>query len=204
MVKEENVNFYTANKFIISFLNANADPSIVELWKSKNNLHKFKNSMKQNNKQNFPLRPKSEYIYFCKEYRPQIQAEMMKEKISKLGENESKEKIVINIHEVTCKLGEKWQRFKNCPDIEIKKKLSELAEADNKRYREEKKTMLPKEKDESKHLRSKYLFFCREKRLEKPEITMKNLGAEWAIHKNNQDLAERYEKTCQEFGKEKK
>jgi hypothetical protein len=33
---------------------------------------------------------------------------------------------------------------------------------------------------------------------------MKNLGAEWAIHKNNQDLAERYEKTCQEFGKEKK
>jgi hypothetical protein len=205
MVKEENVNFYNAHKYFVSFLNAaNADPSIVELWKSKNNLHKFKNSMKQNNKQNFPLRPKSEYIYFCKLFRPQIQSEMMEEKISKLDENESKDKIVINIHEVTCKLGEKWQRFKNYPDLEIKKTISELAEADNKRYREEKKNMLPKEKDESKHLRSKYLFFCREKRLEKPEITMKNLGQEWAIHKNDQDLTERYEKICQEMGKEKK
>jgi hypothetical protein len=181
MVKEENVTYYNANKFVLSFLSTNASPELLELWKSKQNLHKFKAHMRPN-KPNLPRRPMSEYIYFCREERPKIQEYMKVESNSE----------VVNIHKVTCELGRRWQNFKIDPDPELKQRLRDLAELDSERYHQEKVIVVPPGK-KKKYLRSKYLFFCREQRLIEPKILMKELGERWELQKDNKDLTRRYE-----------
>jgi hypothetical protein len=182
MVKEENVNYYNANKYVLAFLAEHASPELVEQWKSKSNLHKFKNHMRSV-KNNLPRRPMSEYIYFCREERPKIQEEMKKKNNTE----------VVNIHEVTCELGRRWQRFKEFPDADMKQRLKELADIDSRRYHEEKVVSVPQQNNK-KHLRSKYLFFCREQRIADPKITMKVLGEKWIEQKDDKALTRRYEK----------
>ena len=182
MVKEENVNYYNANKYVLTFLTEHAYPELLEKWKTKSNLHKFKNHMRPV-KNNLPRRPMSEYIYFCREERPKIQEYMKKEKNTD----------VVNIHEVTCELGRRWQRFKEFPDPDLKQRLKELADIDSLRYHEEKVVATPQQNDK-KHLRSKYLFFCREQRMSDPKISMKVLGQKWIEQKEDKALTRRYEK----------
>lgn len=191
MVKEENVNYYNANKYVLAFLAEHASPELLDQWKNKTNLHKFKNHMRVT-KSNLPRRPMSEYIYFCREERPKIQEDM------KTKNNTT----VVNIHEVTCELGRRWQKFKECPDPDLKQRLRDLADIDSQRYHEEKAISSPPQ-DDKKHLRSKYLFFCKEQRMVDPKINMITLGQKWVEQKEDKTLSRRYEKAKKQAEKTK-
>jgi hypothetical protein len=184
MVKEENAHYHTVNKFVVAFLNANT-PELIEEWKTKSNLHKLKSALKKTDRPSHPPRPKSEYIYFCEEVRPLIQEEMRRE----LDGQERK----IDIHKVTCELGHRWKQFKQVPDPEMKKRIAELAETDKKRYHTEKEAMQKKETKNDNHLKSKYLYFCKEERDKNPKITLSNIAVLWAANKTDDKMAERYE-----------
>lgn len=192
MVKEENVHYHAVNKFVVAFLNASelAPPELIEEWKNKSNLSKLKSALRKTDKPTHPSRPKSAYIFFCEEMRPLIQEEMRLELI----EEGNEENVKVDIQKVTCELGHRWKQFKQAPDPEMKKRISELAETDKKRYHEEKETMQKKEKENKNdnHLRSKYLYFCKEERDKNPKITMQNIGLLWADYKNDEKLDERY------------
>jgi hypothetical protein len=188
MVKEENAHYHTVNKFVVNFLNASefATPELIEEWKNKTNLHKLKSALKKTDKPSHPPRPKSEYIYFCEEMRPVVQEEMRLE----LAEGDDGARV--DIQKVTCELGRRWKQFKQVPDPEVQKRISELAEVDKKRYHDEKEAMQKKENKNDNHLRSKYLYFCKEERDKNPKITMRNIGILWADNKNDEKLDERY------------
>lgn len=191
MVKEENAHYHTVNKFVVAFLNTSefATPELIEEWKNKSNLHKLKSALKKTDKPSHPPRPKSEYIFFCEEMRPIVQEEMRQELIEEGGEEDAK----VDIQKVTCELGHRWKQFKQVPDPEVKKRISELAEADKKRYHDEKDAMQKKKESKNdNHLRSKYLYFCKEERDKNPKITMRNIGLLWADNKNDEKLDERY------------
>lgn len=185
MVKEENAHYHTVNKFVVAFLTSDATPELIEKWKSKSNLHKLKSTLKKTDRPSHPPRPKSEYIYFCQEVRPLIQEEMRRELD---GDQDRK----IDIHEVTCKLGQRWKQFKQVPDPEMKKRIAELARNDNKRYHTEKEAMHKKETTTNNHLKSMYLYFCKEERAKNPKITLANVAVLWAASKNDEKLACRY------------
>ncbi len=188
MVKEENAQYHVANKFVIAFLNTskNATPELIEEWKSKTNLSKLKSALKKTDKPSHPLRPKSEYIFFCEETRPVVQEEMRLELI------QAGKDVKVDIQKVTCELGHRWKQFKQVPDPDVKKRISELAEADKKRYHDEKDAMQKKKPKKDNHFRSKYLFFCMEEREKNPKINMRNIGVLWAINKYDEKLDERY------------
>lgn len=190
MVKEENAHYHTVNKFVVAFLNASefATPELIEEWKKKSNLHKLKSALKKTDKPSNPPRPKSEYIFFCEKMRPIVQEEMRQELLEEGG----KEDVKVDIQKVTCELGHRWKQFKQVPDPEVKKRISELAEADKKRYHDEKDAMQKKESKNDNHLRSKYLYFCKEERDKNPKITMRNIGLLWVDNKNDEKLDERY------------
>lgn len=190
MVKEENAHYHTVNKFVVAFLNASefATAELIEEWKNKSNLHKLKSTLKKSDRPSHPPRPKSEYIFFCEEMRPQIQERMRNEMVEN-GESDKK----IDIHKVTCELGHIWKQFKNFPDPELKKRIAERAEADKKRYHSEKEAMQKKETKNDNHLKSKYLYFCKEERDKNPKITLSNIAILWAANKTDEKLAERYE-----------
>jgi hypothetical protein len=185
MVKEENINYHNVNKFVVTFLNNNASDDVVEVWRNKTNLSKLKNVLKKNLKPNHPPRPKSEYIYFCEEVRPIIQQEMKEE----AGDAVKK----INIHEVTCRLGHRWKLFKQFPDPTMNERIQQLAANDKKRYHEEKAANYQNvKKNNNNHLKSMYLYFCKEERDKNPKINMQNIGRLWGENKNNPKLIERY------------
>jgi hypothetical protein len=191
MVKEENAHYHAVNKFVTAFLNASelAPPELIDEWKNKTNLHKLKNALKKTDKPSHPPRPKSKYIYFCQEVRPLIQDEMRRELIED-GDDSAK----INIHKVTCELGLRWKQFNQIPDPEMDKRITELAEVDKKRYHTEKEAMYNKKDNKNdNHLRSKYLYFCKEERDKNPKITLSNIAVIWANNKDDDKLAERYE-----------
>jgi hypothetical protein len=179
MVKEENVQYHMMNKFVVAFMNNSqfASSDLIEEWKSKANLRKLKSTLKKTDKPSNPPRPKSEYIYFCEEVRPQIQEEMKG----------------INIHEVTCELGRRWKQFKQVPEPEMKMKIATLAEIDKKRYHSEKEVMYKKDNKNDNHLRSKYLYFCKEEREKNPKISLSNIAILWATNQTDVKLAERYD-----------
>ena len=193
MVKEENIIYASATKYILTFLRINQDNQANELltdkWKAKANLNKFKNILKKTNKPQHPPRPKSAYIFFCKIKRPLIQEEMRNELISRGAPLDVK----IDIHEVTCRLGKSWAKFKLNPDPEIKKQIEENAAIDRERYHKEKESMNKKENESLTYLKSKYLFFCREERQKNPKITIVALASLWSNCKHDTKLAERYE-----------
>ena len=180
MVKEENAHYHNVNKFVVAFLNASAfaTPELIDEWKTKSNLNKLKSAIKKTDKPSHPPRPKSEYIFFCEEVRPIIQEEMRRE----LGEDGKECKI--DIHDVTCELGRRWKQFKQVPDPEMKKRIAELAETDRKRYHIEKDAMQKKETKNDNHLKSKYLYFCKEERDKNPKIMLSNIAIMWAANKD--------------------
>ncbi|UUT40420.1 putative high mobility group protein [carnivorous sponge associated iridovirus] len=189
MVKEENAHYHNVNKFVVAFLNASAfaTPELIDEWKTKSNLNKLKSAIKKTDKPSHPPRPKSEYIFFCEEVRPIIQEEMRRE----LGEDGKECKI--DIHDVTCELGRRWKQFKQVPDPEMKKRIAELAETDRKRYHIEKDAMQKKETKNDNHLKSKYLYFCKEERDKNPKIMLSNIAIMWAANKDDDKLNERYQ-----------
>jgi len=183
MVKLENAQYHAVHKFVVAFLTLKATPELLNEWKDKANLQKLKNSLKKINKPCHPLRPKSEYIYFCEEVRPIIQSQMRE----KLGEG-----VKVDIHKVTCELGQRWRQFKTCPDPEIKNRIAELAAKDRKRYHSEKEINFKKEDKKENHLKSKYLFFCKEEREKNPKITFETLSGLWALNRDDEKLDKRY------------
>jgi hypothetical protein len=174
------VNFLTSSEHCPS--------ELLEEWKNKANLHKLKGVLRKTDKPSHPPRPKSEYIYFCEYMRKKIQEKMRKD-FDDAGEFSRK----ISIQEVTCELGRQWTLFKQVPDPELKKQISELAELDKKRYHTEKDAMYKKEMKNDNHLKSKYLFYCKEERDKNPKISLTNIAALWKENKNDEKLTERYE-----------
>lgn len=191
MVKEENAHYHTVNKFVVAFLNASefATPELIEQWKNKSNLSKLKSAIKKTDKPSHPPRPKSEYIFFCEEMRPIIQEEMREKLIEEGVEDDA---VNIDIHKVTCELGHRWKQFKQFPDPEMKKRIAELAEVDKKRYHTEKEAMHKKDNKNYNHLKSKYLYFCKEERDKNPKIALRDIAVLWASNKNDDKLDERY------------
>lgn len=178
MVKEENVYYHMLNKYVVTFMNSSsfASNELISEWKTKSNIRKLKSAIKKSDKPRNPLRPKSEYIFFCEETRPLIQSETKG----------------LNIHDITCELGRRWRQFKLSPEPEMKMRISELAEIDKKRYHTEKEAMNTNTKKNSNHLRSKYLYFCKEEREKNPKITLTLIADLWATNQSDAKLAERY------------
>jgi len=175
MVLEINAQFHSLNKFIIAFLNENnAAPELIEAWKSKNN--KFKSLVRKTDDpsaQN-PPRPKSKYIFFCDTVRQQIK----------------KEHPEMNIREITCELGRRWQLFKTFPDPTIEEELTRLFLADKDRYHTDKKVRQSGEKKNK--FRSEYLFFCEQERKKESKLTMQELGYRWSNMKNDMVVYEKF------------
>lgn len=188
MVKDENVHYCIAKQFFQNFLINHGSKEILDVWLEKSNLKDFQKKMTK--KKTLPTRPKSKYIYFCEINRPKIKEDMMKN---------SKDGSKVNIHEITCELGKRWKHFcTSNSDIEMMQKIENLAKIDNDRYHQEKKAMCTKQQNENNHLRSIYLFYCREQRQLNPKIDMSTLGKLWKQKKNENDLdlSERYDAAC--------
>lgn len=179
----ENINQYQAvNKFIISFITNNYSKEdskdMLALWKSKKNINKFK-SLFENVEEEHVKRPKSKYIYFCDETRKELKLEYPE----------------MNIREITCELGKRWQKYKENPDPEMERKLTQLFTLDRERYNSQKKPVGVKPKN---IYRSLYLYFCDLERTKNPSISMKELGERWNTLKNNDA---QYEKLSKNFQK---
>jgi len=185
MVLEINAQFHSLNKFIVAFLNeSKAAPELKNInteelfdkliasWKSKST--KFKNLIRKTDDpcQN-PPRPKSKYIFFCDTVRQQIK----------------KEHPEMNIREITCELGRRWQRFKAFPDPEVEAELTKLFLVDKERYHSDKKVRQPLLKN---NFRSEYLFFCEQERKKETKLTMQELGFRWSNMKNDVAVYEKF------------
>jgi len=189
MVKDENVPYCIAKQFVQNFLTTHASQELLNKWLEKSNLKDLQKKMTK--KKPLPVRPKSGYIYFCEINRPLIKKEMM--------ESCQDGSSTVNIHEVTCELGKRWKNFSTTnSDPEMMKKIENMAKADNERYHKEKAEMYTKHQNENNHLRSVYLFYCREQRLIDPKINMSDLGKLWKQNKDDPDLLDRYNEACQE------
>lgn len=160
--------YYIINKHILNFLSSNTnDQILLGLWKDKSNQTRFKSAIK---KSKFPL-PKrviSKYLFFCQEERQKI----------------IKENPKMNIKEVTCELGRRWQEFQKNPEPERMKKITEQFEEDKFRYDNAKNLMEKPPKRATP--KSAYLCFCEEERKKNSSITMKELGVKWQTIKETQ------------------
>jgi hypothetical protein len=176
MVKDENIHFHIVNKFVNDFLKKNnASLDLLEIWRHKQTSNKLKNSLKKPYKPQQPPRPKSEYIYFCEMTRPIIQKEM----------REKTNSDHVNIHDVTCEMGRRWQLFKKDPIAEIESEIKTLSIKDKERYQKEKENLQTQTKKETKnHFASNYLYFCNQQREQNPKIKMETLGHEWSLLKS--------------------
>ena len=193
MVLEINAHFHSLNKFIVSFLDEkkkelntteefpkeifnNILEKLTEEWKSKSNITKFKSTIrKTEDRQTNPPRPKSKYIFFCDSVRQQIKQEHPE----------------MNIREITCELGRRWQRFKQFPDPKIDEEITNAFLVDKERYHTNKKMMnIPVVKKNK--FRSKYLFFCEQERKKEADLTMQELGFRWSNMKNDADVYEKF------------
>jgi hypothetical protein len=170
MVLEINNQYHCVNKFVVSFLSANAAPQeLIDGWKDRSNLSKLKSVIRKVDAPANPPRPKSRYIFFCEVVRQQIKQESPDMKMS----------------DITCELGRRWQAFKQNPDPQRDKEITDAFEKDKIRYDTCKMTQ-NKDKNKDK-LRSSYLYFCDLERKKQPNITMKELGVKWCELKKNQD-----------------
>lgn len=77
-------------------------------------------------------------------------------------------------------------------DPEMKERIAKLAEADKKRYHTEKEAMQKKDNKNDNHLKSKYLYFCKEERDKNSKIALRDIAVLWASNKNDDKLDERY------------
>lgn len=177
MVLEINAQFHSVNKFVVSFLtnNPNTPQELIDQWKNKNNLNKLRSAVRKVDQPTHPLRPKSKYIFFCDTIRQEIK----------------KENPDMNIRDITCELGRRWQQFKLTPDPELDEKITLAFEEDKKRYDSDKLAMKTKEEKKNK-FRSKYIYFCEQERAKTPKITMKELGIRWNNTKSDAALYEKY------------
>lgn len=188
MVKDENVQYCIAKHFFHNFLTNHAPQEVLDVWLQKANLKEFQKKMTK--KKTLPLRPKSRYIYFCEINRPIIKEEMLKA---------CKNGSTVNIHDITCELGKRWKQFSTTnSDPEMMEKIEEMAKQDNERYHQEKAVMCIKPHNKNNHLRSVYLFYCREQRQINPKINMSALGKMWKENKDDPVLLERYTTACRE------
>lgn len=189
MVKDENVPYCIAKQYFQNFLTTHAPQEVLDAWLEKSNLKDFQKKMTK--KKSLPVRPKSRYIYFCEINRPIIKEEMMKN--CKDGNTK------VNIHDITCELGKRWQQFSlTKSDPEMMEKIESMAKLDNERYHQEKAVLCTKTRNENNHLRSIYLFYCKEQREINPKINMSTLGQLWKQNKSDPSLLDRYITTCQE------
>lgn len=188
MVKEENISYCISKQFVVKFLTTHASKEVLDAWLEKSNLKDFHKKLTK--KSTLPVRPKSKYIYFCEMNRNQIKEEMLKN---------CPDGIKVNIHDVTCELGKRWKNFSTTnSDPEMMKTIETLAKTDNDRYHKEKKETCTKHPNENNHLRSLYLFYCREQRQINNKIDMATLGNVWKVNKNDTALLERYAAACKE------
>ena len=148
---------------------------------------------------NAPKNPKSAYIFYCQEERPNVKSEMPD----------------LTAKEVLKELGGRWQ----ATDEENRAKYQKMAEEDKARYAEEMKNYVPSEDDEEKPRKKRakkaknspknasgpYIFFCKEERAkikeEMPELAAKEimaeLGKRWKEIKDT-DAVEKYKKMAEE------
>lgn len=205
MVKPENLHYCTANQHVIDFLTLHGQQDLIDLWKDKANLQKFKKKMKMY-KTELPKRPSSSFIYYCDYMRPIVKREMEAELKQTPGYKEGSSPI-INIQEVTRVLGKRWRWHQDNLHIPEEMALSEelktLANKDQERYRKEKSALTNstnKQKKTNNHLRSLYLFFGQEQRLINPSISMKEISTLWKAQKQDPSLLDRYKHACSTIG----
>lgn len=188
MVKDENVQYCIAKNFFHTFLTTHAPQEVVDAWLQKSNLKEFQKRM--NKKKTLPIRPKSKYIYFCEINRPIVREEMLKA---------CEDGSTVNIHAITCELGKRWKHFSTTnSNSEMMEKIEEMAKNDNDRYHQEKAVLCTKPHNKNTHLRSVYLFYCREQREINPKINMSTLGKMWKENRDDPVLLERYTAACRE------
>jgi hypothetical protein len=173
-----NTVFETVNSFVAAFLiESGASEEIIKKWQENEEQfkgvvesvvpEKAKKEKKAKKPKDAPKNPKSAYIFFCQENRPDV-----KENHPDLAPKE-----------ILKELGGLWQ---NTSDT-TRAKFQKLADEDKKRYEEEMKNYVPKPVDEQeekektkrakkpkdapKGAKSGYMFFCADKR---PEVKMAN------------------------------
>lgn len=165
MVLEENKQFYVVNRYVTDFINEshiNPDDKakLLDSWKSGNcNLKKM---MKKSAVVN-PKRIVSKYLYFCNDERPKIYEEHPN----------------MDILELTCELGKRWQEFKANPDPTKMAIYTEMFKKDQERYRLAMANLKKDEKPKKKYT-SDYQVFCAAQRQIHPNIRFKELSLMWA------------------------
>lgn len=163
--------------------------SIVQQFKPK--------SKRKKGKKNGPKRPKSAYIFFCQDKRPEVREQNPEMKAT----------------EVTKELGAMWNEIKETDDA---LEYINLAKEDKVRYNQElentpavtseeddqenpKKKKKKNKKDGPKKAKSAYIFFCQEKRAEvkekndelNPKEITSELGRLWNLIKGT-NKAQKY------------
>ena len=201
--------FEPINAFVTEFLiNMNVDSDIIEEWNNyEKDLKELINKIvptkvkKPKKSKNAPKNPKSAYIFYCQDERPNVKSEMP-DLIAK---------------EVLKELGGRWKGT----DDDTKEKYKKMAEEDKVRYAEEMKNYDPSEdveeeqkarkprakkvKNAPKNASGPYIFFCKEERenvkKEMPDLTAKEimteLGKRWKEIKDT-DEVEKYKKMAEE------
>ena len=167
----KNMKINTINSFVSKIISEY--PDLVELWESDETQKKLKTLVNRSEGKrvkdpNAPKNAKSAYIFFCKEMRDKVKAELDAEL-----EDGTKAKTT----DITKALGARWELAKQKGDAHIRKYVK-LAEEDKKRYQEDKADYTPSEeflaesrrgkKDPNapKHPQSAYILFCNQKRAE--------------------------------------
>jgi len=192
-------------------LNFETIKALKKLWEEekekiegemKNQLKEIlpKKAKRSKKPKNAPKNPKSAYIFYCQDTRPNVKTEMPE----------------LNAKEVLKELGGRWQNT----DDDTKAKYQKMAEDDKVRYAEEMKTYVPSEGEEEEKPRKKrakksknapknasgpYIFFCKEEReivkKEMPDLTAKEIMTElvkrWKDIKDTKK-AEKYQKMAEE------
>jgi hypothetical protein len=167
MVLVDNAQFHAANKYVASFLaSVNADQALIDAWKEKANINRLKTALKKTTADARPKRVVSKYLYFCHDERSKI-----------FEENPG-----MNIKDVTCELGKRWQAFQANPEPERMEKITRLFEEDKKRYDESK----PADKPKKRVTKTAYQLFCDAERARTPGVDMKELGIRWHLFKEQQ------------------
>ena len=170
------MNKAVVNKYISDFFithNIDLDSDLMEEWKTQSNQKRLKRTLQKASMIPRIKRGKSVYICFCSEERPKI-----------FAANPS-----MNIRDVTCELGRHWRLFKENPDSDRLARLEKLSAESNAKYYSLKKmcegSVTPK-----RIVRSAYLDFCKEMRLNESSITLKELGVLWAKAKEAKEAKE--------------
>lgn len=167
------------NKYVTNFFKTQKVPDqIVEAWEDKQNQDRLKKTIRKQ-KLAHPRGVSSKYIFFCKEERKTI-----------LESNPS-----LPMKEIARIMGPRWddlKKSKDPQDIQRMEKYTQLYEAEQQRYQEDKSKIIPEKTKKDPVINTAYKAFCSEERKSGNKSTIVELNQKWKEVKTDKVLMDRY------------